>query len=86
MNKKLLSRVSWIVFVILFFVSVVRHGFTLFHLIFGLFLGMMGRVLWGGPSDKLVKHVKDMTPPEREKFLAKLDEETQKIIRKKIET
>jgi hypothetical protein len=85
MNKKILSKVGWAICLILFFVSMFRHGFTVFHLIFALFLGATGRVLWGGPPQKLIKKVKDMTPPEQEAFLSRLDEDTQKAIRQKIE-
>jgi hypothetical protein len=56
------------------------------HLILLFFLGVLGRALWGGPPEKLVKRLKQMSPQERDKFLQRLPEQQRQLFQKKLES
>lgn len=82
-----MCKIGWAASVALVIYSAWHRGnFGLFQVILLFFLGVLGRALWGGPSEKLLKHLKQMSPQDRDKFLERLNETQRELIRKKLES
>jgi hypothetical protein len=87
MNNQTKCRIGWVASVALVAYYAWHRGrLGPFDLILLLFLGVLGRVLWGGPPEKLLKRVKQMSPQEREKFLQRLPEPQRQLFQKKLES
>lgn len=82
-----MCRIGWVGCVALVLCSAWHRGsLGVFQVILLLFLGVLGRALWGGPPEKLLKRLKQMSPEERDAFLQRLPEQQQQLIQKKLKS
>ena len=87
MNNQTICRIGWVASVALVAYSAWhRGGLGPFQLISLFVLGVLGRALWGGPPETVVKCFKQMSPQDREKFLQRLPEEQRQLFQKKLES
>jgi hypothetical protein len=87
MNK---THKLWLVWFILAAVVVTfgfLRGWTTFHKFMLAAVAVLGVLQLAGPAlrGRMLRRLKGMSPEEREKFLARFDQKTQALLRKRLE-
>jgi hypothetical protein len=88
MNKTYKMWLSWSICAAVVVTFGFLHGWTTFYKILLVGIGVLAILQLVGPAlrGRMFRRLKGMTPEEREKFLARLDQKTQVLLRKQLET
>jgi hypothetical protein len=87
MNKNLRNWLVWFIATVIVVTSGFLRGWTRFEKVMLIAVGVLGvlQILLPAMQSQMHRKLKGMTPEEREKFLARFDQKTQAMLRKRLE-